>query len=75
MDRNEYLDTCKKKGTNMNWNESYPRDIKPSMNDIAEYIGEAKHLWLSLTTYIETTYQTKPKLTYSGCRMKPGWNV
>ena len=59
----------------MNWNELYPSDKKPSMNDIAEYIGEAKNLWLSLTTYMETSYQTKPKLAYSGCGMKPGWNV
>lgn len=63
------------KGKNMNWNELYPSDKKPSMNDIADYIGEAKNLWLSLTTYMETSYQTKPKLAYSGCGMKPGWNV
>lgn len=42
MAGNGYLDTCKKKGTNLNWNELYPSDIKPSMNDIAEYIGETK---------------------------------
>ena len=28
-----------------------------------------------LISYIETSYQIKPKLTYSGCGMKPGWNV
>ena len=59
----------------MNWSELYPSDRKPTMDDIAEYVGEIKDLWLSLTTYIETTYQIKPKLTYSGCGMKPGWNV
>ena len=55
----------------MNWSELYPSDIKPSMNDIAEFIGEAKNVWFSLTSYIETSYQIKPKLTYSGCGMKP----
>lgn len=59
----------------MNWNELYPSDRKPSMNDIAEYINEVKDIWISLTTFTETAYQIKPKLTYSGCNMKPGWNV
>lgn len=63
------------KELNMNWNELFPSDVEPSMNDIAEYIGEAKDLWLSLTTYMETAYQAKPKLSYSGCSMKPGWNI
>lgn len=59
----------------MEWNELYPRDKEPDMEEIAEYIGEAKELWVSLTSYIETAYNTKPKLTYSGCGMKPGWNI
>lgn len=59
----------------MIWYELYPKDKEPNMNEIANYIGDAKDLWLALTSYIETTYNTKPKLTYSGCGMKPGWNI
>ena len=59
----------------MNWNTIYPKDQKPTMDDIANYIGEAKDLWLSLISYFDTTYKVKPKLSYSGCGMKPGWNV
>lgn len=59
----------------MIWHELYSKDKEPNMNEIANYIGDAKDLWLVLTSYIETTYNTKPKLTYSGCGMKPGWNI
>jgi hypothetical protein len=45
------------------------------MSDMADYIGGAKDLWLSLTSYIENTYNTRPKITYSGCGGMPGWNV
>jgi hypothetical protein len=45
------------------------------MAEIADYIGGARGLWLSLTSYIESTYNTKPKITYSGCSGMPGWNV
>ncbi len=59
----------------MDWHKLYPSDIKPTMDEIADYMGEARELWLSLIDYIETTYKTKSKLTYSGCGMKPGWNI
>lgn len=59
----------------MEWHELYTQDVQPSPDEIADYIGKAKGLWLSLTGYIEETYKVKPKTTYSGCCGKPGWNV
>ncbi|NLA86994.1 MAG: DUF3788 domain-containing protein [Clostridiales bacterium] len=59
----------------MEWHQLYPRATEPSMEEIAEYIGGAKDLWLSLTSYFESTYNAKPKITYSGCSGMPGWNV
>ena len=59
----------------MEWNELFPGSQEPSMEDIAQYLGKAKGLWLSLFEYFETAYKAKPKLTYSGCSGKPGWNV
>ena len=59
----------------MEWFELYPVGRQPTMEQIADYIGEAKELWLSLISYIESTYNIKPLLTYSGCGGKPGWNV
>lgn len=60
----------------MQWKEIFPSHHQPSMDQIADYIGgDAKELWLSLMQYMETTYKAKPKLSYSVCSGKPGWNV
>lgn len=60
----------------MEWKDIFPSCSQPTMDEIAEYIGgEAKHLWLSLLEYMESTYKVKPKLSYSTCSMKPGWNI
>jgi len=60
----------------MQWKEIFPSHIQPSLEDIAEYIGgEAKLLWQSLMEYMETEYKVKPKLSYSVCAGKPGWNI
>jgi len=56
----------------MKWHELYPSSTQPSMDDIAIYIGT--DLWTSLTTYFESAYKAKPKISYSNCSM-PGWNV
>jgi len=56
----------------MKWHELYPSSTQPSMDDIAAYIGT--DLWASLTTYFESAYKAKPKISYSNCSM-PGWNV
>ena len=60
----------------MEWNALYSKDNQPSMEDISGYIGgEAKALWQSLLEYMGAAYKVKPKLSYSGCSGKPGWNV
>ena len=59
----------------MQWYELFPSDKEPDFEDIANYVGTVKDLWLSLIDYFETTYKVKPKLTYSGCSGMPGWNI
>lgn len=60
----------------MEWKDLYPQERQPSLEEIEDYIsGEAKELWQSLFAYMEQMYQAKPKLTYSICSGKPGWNV
>ena len=60
----------------MEWNALYPKDRQPSMEEIAGFIGaEARALWLSLLDEMAATYKVRPKLSYSGCSGKPGWNV
>lgn len=60
----------------MQWKEIFPSHHQPTMDEIADYIGgDVKELWLMLMQYMETTYKTKPKLSYSVCAGKPGWNV
>lgn len=60
----------------MQWHELYPASRQPSMEEISDYIGgNAKELWLSLLNYMEVNYNVKPKLFYSCCSGKPGWNV
>lgn len=63
------------KSAAIEWHQLYPGGVEPAMDDIADYIGAAKPLWSSLIRYFEEAYKAKPKLTYSGCGMKPGWNV
>lgn len=60
----------------MEWKEIFPKEQQPTMEDISDYIGgDARELWESLMTYMDTAYKVKPKLTYSICAGKPGWNV
>lgn len=60
----------------MNWIKHYPQTKEPTMDDIAGYIkGNAHDLWQELTNYLDTAYRSKPKITFSGCSLKPGWNV
>jgi hypothetical protein len=60
----------------MQWKEIFPSFKQPSIDEIADYIGgDTKELWLSLIKYMESAYNVKPKLSYSACAAKPGWNV
>ena len=48
----------------------------PVFDEISEYIDEpAKTLWQDINSFIQTQYKAAPKLTYSKCSAKPGWNV
>ena len=59
----------------MQWHELYPEGVIPEMEAVADYMGAAKPLWLSFMEHAQEKYGAKPKLTYSGCSGKPGWNI
>jgi len=60
----------------MEWKDLYPQINQPSFEAMADYIGgEGRRLWDSLFDYMNSAYSTKPKMTYSICSGKPGWNV
>jgi len=49
---------------------------EPDMQDIEKYIEkDAKTRWQSLISHIESTFGSKPVITYSVCIGKQGWNV
>ncbi|NLK88389.1 MAG: DUF3788 domain-containing protein [Clostridiaceae bacterium] len=60
----------------MEWHELFPQEKQPDMEQISEYIGgSAAKLWDSLIDYMDKAYKAKPKMTYSVCSGKPGWNI
>lgn len=60
----------------MQWKDLYPQFNQPSFEAMADYIGgNGKKLWDSLFGYMSSAYGAKPKMTYSTCSGKPGWNV
>lgn len=60
----------------MEWKDLYPQINQPSFEAMADYIGgNGRRLWDSLFDYMNSAYNTKPKMTYSICSGKPGWNV
>lgn len=60
----------------MEWKDMYPHINQPSFEAMADYIGgEGRRLWNSLFDYMDCAYGAKPKMSYSGCSGKPGWNV
>ena len=60
----------------MEWKELFPSAQQPTMEQIEEYIGgKGKTLWQSLVDYMDNAYKMKPKMFYSVCAGKPGWNV
>ena len=51
-------------------------DVMPDMQGIEHYIsGDARSMWQDLLSHIENEYKSKPKIIYSRCSAKPGWNV
>jgi hypothetical protein len=60
----------------MKWHELFPQEKQPTMEQISEFIGgKARQLWDSLIDYMDKAYKAKPKMTYSVCSGKPGWNI
>lgn len=60
----------------MDWNELFGGNRQPTYEDIENYIGgEGLALWKDLFAYMRSAYGAAPKMTYSGCSGKPGWNV
>jgi len=60
----------------MEWNAIFPAEVQPTYENIENYIGgSGKILWKSLFEHMDKAYGAKPKMTYSGCSGKPGWNV
>ncbi|WP_069998184.1 DUF3788 domain-containing protein [Cellulosilyticum sp. I15G10I2] len=59
----------------MKWDELFNANNQPSYGDIKKFIGEDEPLWSELLTYIDSTYQIQPKMSYSKCSAQPGWNV
>jgi hypothetical protein len=48
----------------------------PTYDDVFEYInGPVRDLWHDINSFIQQNYQVTPKLMYSKCSAKPGWNV
>lgn len=60
----------------MEWHALFTSEQPPTYSDMEQYIGgEGARLWKALFDYMEMAYRVKPKMTYSGCSGKPGWNV
>jgi hypothetical protein len=60
----------------MEWDRMYPQINKPDFEAMTDYIGgKCADLWTALFDYMDTAYKAKPKMTYSICSGKPGWNV
>jgi hypothetical protein len=57
----------------MSWNEAYPRDHMPTLDEIDRYISSP--LWTALRGFIEGDFQSRPSVQHSVCAGAPGWNV
>ncbi|SET16552.1 Protein of unknown function [Natronincola peptidivorans] len=48
----------------------------PTYEEIVVYINEPQRLlWEDFNTFIQQSYNTSPKIAYSKCSGKPGWNI
>ena len=48
----------------------------PSYDEIVMYFNEpAKSWWQDICSFIKQSYNASPKIAYSKCSAKPGWNV
>lgn len=48
----------------------------PTYDDIIMFMSEkGQTLWKDINSFIQDKYSVSPKLTYSRCSEKPGWNI
>jgi len=48
----------------------------PTFEEINNYISSpGQEYWQDLNNFIQQNYKATPKITYSKCSAKPGWNV
>lgn len=48
----------------------------PSYDDILMYMSESgQMLWKDINSFIQDKYNVSPKIVYSRCSEKPGWNI
>jgi len=57
----------------MVWSDQYDSVHQPTDENIREFIDN--NLWQELNSYLQETYNTVPKMTYSRCSMQRGWNI
>ena len=48
----------------------------PTYEEISNYMnGPAQSLWHDINAFIQERYKASPRIAYSKCSAKPGWNV
>ena len=48
----------------------------PTYDEIFDYINEpARTFWRDFNSFVQQKYKVSPKITYSKCSWKPGWNL
>lgn len=48
----------------------------PLYDEIFDYMDEhAQDLWQNINSFIQQNFKASPKIAYSKCSAKPGWNV
>lgn len=48
----------------------------PSYDEILDYINKpVRILWQEMNSFIQQRYNASPKISYSKCSGKPGWNI
>lgn len=57
----------------LKWNERYPMNAQPTLEQIDEYADSP--LWRELRAFLDEVYGASPQLSYSRCGLEPGWNV
>lgn len=57
----------------MEWSKLFGMDKAPTLEDMEKHVSS--ELWGKMNDYLQTAYNSKPKITYSRCSAQPGWNV